>query len=370
MKKILQLGRYFPPDDGGIETVMYEIAEGLNSNGVSCDVLCSNNKNKTQISRFSNYKVIRAASFGQILSTSIAPMLIYLLWRINKKYDIVHLHHPDPLAAIAVLICCPKKNIVLHWHSDIIRQKFSFTLYRPFQILLLRRSSKIIVTSSNYLGGSKHLNRYKQKVEVVPIGIKGTFQVNNFLLSGLKEKYRGKHIVFTLGRHVSYKGFDYLIEAASYLDESFIILIGGNGKLSKLFMKKIQTLGLNAKVKLIGKLPQTDLGTFFHFCSIFCLPSIERTEAFGVVLLEAMSFGKPLVTTNIPGSGVNWVNQNEITGLSVAPRCPKELADAIIKISCDKKLRDLFGEQSRLRFEKYFSRNVMVNNLIELYNTL
>lgn len=365
--RVLQLGRFYPPELGGIETVIYEIAEGLNENNIKCDVLCSNKTNRLDVSTVGKYKVIRSPSLTHILSTSISPSLIVQLKKLINDYDIIHLHHPDPMATVALLLCQGKQKIVIHWHSDIIRQRFALFFYRPVQELLLRKSDKIIVTSKNYLDTSEHLTKFREKAEVVPIGINAEMHVNQQKLNELKATFKNKTVIFGLGRHVYYKGFEYLVESAAYLDDNFVIVIGGDGPLTPSLMKLVEEKKLGSKVVFTGRIPVSEIHSYFALCDIFCLSSIERTEAFGVVLLEAMSLGKPLVATNIPGSGANWVNQNNVTGLNVSPQNAEELAQAFIKIAANDKLREAFSTQSKLRYHTTFTRKAMVDQLIDLY---
>jgi glycosyltransferase involved in cell wall biosynthesis len=368
--RILQLGRFYPPELGGIETVIFEIVEGLNANNIRCDVLCSNKINRLEISNTRNYKIVRAPSLTHVLSTSISPALIFQLRKLVKEYDIIHLHHPDPMATLALLLCRPggKQKIIVHWHSDIIRQKFTLFFYRPIQEWLLKRCNRIVVTSQNYLDTSKHLTKYWGKAEVVPIGISAEMNSNARKLDELKKSFKGKKIIFGLGRHVYYKGFEYLIESAEYLDDNYLIIIGGDGPLGPSLMAKVQEKGLQSRVVFTGRIPFDEIHSYFELCDIFCLPSVERSEAFGVVLLEAMSLGKPIVATNIPGSGVNWVNQDNETGLNVTPQDPKALADAFVKIMSNPAVMKKFSERGKSRYLTKFTREAMVDQLISLYS--
>lgn len=368
--RILQLGRYYPPHMGGIETVIFEITEGLNGRGIQCDVLCSNKTAALEISKYPNYVVIRTSSLANFLSTSISFQLISQLRKIIANYDIVHLHHPDPMATLALLLCNPRTKIVVHWHSDIVRQKFALFFYKPIQNLLIRRSDKIIATSANYAKSSQHLKHCQHKIEIVPIGIRADFKLNKTRLQELRDKYKGRKVIFSLGRHVYYKGFEYLVESATFLGDDYMILIGGEGPLYNELDHKVRSLGLSSKVQLLGKISPDDMAPLFELCDIFCMSSVERSEAFGVVLIEAMSFGKPVVATNIPGSGVNWVNAHNETGLNVEPKNPRALADAFVEICSDRERYNLFSARSKERFESTFTRGQMLKSLITLYSNL
>ncbi|MDF2953379.1 MAG: Glycosyltransferase involved in cell wall bisynthesis [Thermodesulfobacterium sp.] len=374
--KVLQLGKFYPPDVGGIESAIYEITEELNRKGVKCDVLCSNSKREYKeevIKRETyHYKVIRTKSYGKILSTSITPQMIFKLREIINEYDIIHLHHPDPMANLALFLSKPKrKRIIVHWHSDIIRQRFSLKFYKPLLIWMLKHADVIIATSPKYIEESEQLSAFREKCVAIPRGIrKGNLYSNPKAVSNLREKYKGKKIIFSIGRFIAYKGFEYLIESAKYLPSDYIILIGGNGPLRSKYEKIIQKYDLFNKVKLLGRLPQNMLANYYDACDVFCLPSISKNEAFGLVMVEAMSFGKPVVATNIKGSGVSWVNQDGITGLNVEPKNPKALAQAIEFICNNREVYKKFSENALKRFNEEFTIDKEVSRILEIYKSL
>ena len=369
--KILQLGKYYPPHIGGIEMVMYQITEGLNKRGIHCDVLCSNDKNKYEEIVINNYKVFKTKSYGKFASTSITPQMIFKLREIIDNYDIIHIHFPDPMANLALMLSEHKnKKVILHWHSDIIKQKNLLKLYLPFQNWLLKRADKIIATTPKYIEESPYLSKYKNKCIAVPIGIdKNRLKVNMELVNELKNKYN-KKIVFSLGRLAYYKGFEYLIKAARYLSDDYIILIGGEGELKEELSELIKKEKLEKKVKLIGKIKDEDLGSYYYASDLFVLPSIEKTEAFGIVQIEAMSFGKPIIATKIKGSGVDWVNEHGVSGLNVEPKNPKAIADAILLLTKDEMTYKSFSKNAKERFEKLFTLDKMIDNILNVYKSL
>jgi rhamnosyl/mannosyltransferase len=367
--KILQLGKYYPPDCGGIETVMFDITEGLNERGIKCDVLCSNSKNEYKEESRNGYKIYRVKSYGKIASTSIAPQMIFKLRKIIGDYDVIHIHFPDPMANIALMLSNHKnKKIVLHWHSDIVKQKNLLKLYLPFQNWLLKRADKIIATTPKYIEESPFLSKYKEKCVSIPIGInEKRLKIKEELIEKIRNDFKNKRIIFSLGRLTYYKGFKYLIESAEYLSEDFVILIGGTGELKEELKELIKKKNLQTKIFLLGKVKDEDLGSYYKACDLFVLPSIEKSEAFGVVQIEAMSFAKPVVATKIKGSGVDWVNEDGISGINVEPKNPKILADAIKKIINDRDLYIKFSKNARKRFERFFMREKMVKSIINIY---
>jgi len=374
--RILQLGKFYPPDIGGIESAIYEITEELNRRGVKCDVLCSNSKREYKeeviLRETYQYKVIRTKSYGKILSTSITPQMIFRLREIINEYDIIHLHHPDPMANLALFLSnLNGKKLVVHWHSDIIRQRLTLKLYKPLLSWMLKRADVIIATSPKYIEESEQLSPFKEKCIAIPLGIKKDELCSNpKAVSNLREKYKGKKIIFSVGRFIAYKGFEYLIESAKYISSDYIILIGGDGPLRSKYEKIIRKYDLFNKVKLLGRLPQNMLANYYDACDVFCLPSISKNEAFGLVMVEAMSFGKPVVATKIRGSGVGWVNQDGITGLNVEPKNPKALAQAIEFICSNIEIYKKFSENALKRFNEEFTIDREISRILEVYKSL
>ncbi|PIF04248.1 MAG: glycosyl transferase family 1 [Arcobacter sp.] len=369
--KILQFGRFYPPDMGGIQQVMYEISEGITKNGHQCDVLCSNTKAVYEESQFEKYTVYRTSSYGIVLSTSISPQLIYKFWKIHKKYDLIHVQAPDPLSFLALFLVRPKAKVVIHWHSDIVRQKKTLKYFMPLQTWVLKFASRIICTSEKYASSSPFLQKFKEKIEVIPLGISNkSFIANEDNVQVIQNRYKNKKIIFALGRLVSYKGFEYLVKSAQYLSDDFIILIGGTGIQKDNLLTIIKENNLQNKVELLGYLSEEEKNDYLEACFLFCLPSITKAEAFGVVIVEAMMFSKPIVSTNMQDSGVSWVNENNVTGLQVDPKSPKQLAIAFNKISNDKKLYEKMCKNSFHRYTKFFTREKMVTSLIHLFKSI
>ncbi len=366
---ILQIGKYYPPVYGGIETVMNDITEVLNAKGYKTDVLCSNKAKYFKEDIINGYKVIRVKSYGTIFSTSIAPQMIFKLRGIINEYDILHIHLPNPMANLALLFAkIHNKKIILHWHSDIIKQKHLLKLYEPLQNWLMKKADTIIATTPKYIEESLYLQKYKNKCVSIPIGIdKNKLQVKNSLYHKLKGIYKNKKIIFSLGRLTYYKGFKYLIDSSKYLSDDFVIIIGGSGPLANELKLQIINNGLENKVKLIGKIDDKDLGAYYKACDLFCLPSIVKSEAFGVVQLEAMSFGKPIVATKIKGSGVDWVNLDGGSGLNVEVKDSQSLAEAFKKILLDQKRYNEYSQNALNRFKNYFLREKMVESIIRIY---
>jgi rhamnosyl/mannosyltransferase len=366
--KVLHFSKFYPPEPGGIELFAFDLIEQL-ATEVTCDVLCANTSNKTVIEKRKTYTIVRAASLGSLFSTSIAPATIGLLKKSGKEYDLIHLHLPNPLANLAYFMIRPGAKLVLHWHSDILKQKKLLLFYKPLQDWLLKRADLIIATSENYLEHSEYLQKYRRKCIVVPLGLNpDRLLVNENKSREIKKQFNDKPIVFSLGRLIYYKGLKYLIDAMK--DVNAYLLIGGTGPLQEETQDQIKKSNLTEKVFLLSRIREGDLGAYYQACDVFCLPSIYKTEAFGLVQVEAMYFGKPVVSTDITGSGVSWVNQHNATGLVVPPQNSKALAAALTKIISDSDLKARLGRNGRERFEREFTMRTVADRILKVYEDL
>ncbi|MDK2922257.1 MAG: hypothetical protein PWR24_1814 [Desulfonauticus sp.] len=361
--KVLHLGKLCPPNEGGIEVFTYDLLEYLNSKGIKADLLCFGDRTFED-----DYRGFKYFSCKMNLKLSSAPLSIDFIKKfvkLAKNYDIIHVHSPNPLAE--VLSIFSSKPLIIHWHSDIVKQKILYLFYKPFQQATLKKATKIICTSPQYLESSKQISRFKDKAIVVPLGLNTqrlTHDEGDKKFLELIDRVKEKKIVLSIGRLIYYKGFEYMVQAAKYLHDNVVVVIVGDGPLYSKLKGMIDQLGLNDKVFLTGRV--NDIGIFLKNCDLFCLPSIERSEAFGLVLVEALFYGKPLVTTDVYGSGMSYVNKSGETGLVVPPKDPKALAGAINKILSDSKLYKKFNYNAKERF-KEFEISSIENRIITLY---
>ena len=370
LPKVLQLGKFYPPDVGGIERVMQDICDGINARGLVCDVLCSSSSyNFSYEILDSRARIYRTKSFGKLASTSITPQMIFTLQKLIQAYDIIHLHLPDPMANLALFLSdIREKIIILHWHSDIIKQKHLLKLYSPLQSWLLQRAHSIIATSPKYALESAFLQPYRDKCVSIPIGIDdiAPSSLESTLPQRPAQSKKGeKRIIFALGRLAQNKGFTYLVQSAQYLPDEYEIHIGGDGALHSKLETLINEHKLSHKVKLLGRVTRDKLARHYQQCHIFVLPSIQ--ESYGVVLLEAMSFGKPIISTKLSPSGSDYVNAHNVSGLVVPPQNPAAIAQAISEIERD---YERFSRDARARFLQLFTSEKMLDSIYELYCSL
>lgn len=361
---------------------MRDLTEGLSARSIFCDMLCAklpsdpvDEKDMPAVEEQNQLSIIHLhRPFGRIVAvpalakkagTMLSPAMIRYLQKHQKEYAIIHIHHPDPMAALALRLSGFKGPVILHWHSDIVSQKLLLPFYRPLQNWLIRRSTAIVGTTPVYLQQSPHLKLVQQKCIAIPIGIQ-SLKPDTESVRSIRARFPGKILIYACGRLVPYKGMEYLVEAAATLPDNFHVAIGGNGPLFRQLQTRIQELGLQERVTLLGYVPDEEMPGWFGVCDVFVLPSIMKTEAFGIVQIEAMSLGKPVVATTIPGSGVSWVNKDGVSGINVPPQDAQALARAISEAV---KHQEQLGAGARNLFLERYQLSTMIDKTLQLYET-
>lgn len=368
--KILQVGKFYPIR-GGVEKVMYDLMLGLSERQIRCDMLCASTEgHPAENITLNDYaKIFIVPTQVKAAATMLAPAMITRLRAIAKDYDIIHIHHPDPMAALALFLSGYKGKVVLHWHADILKQKNLLKLYKPLQSWLIKRANIIVGTTPVYVEESPFLQSVQHKIDFIPIGVL-PIKADLERTSILQKKYEGKKVIFSLGRLVEYKGYEFLIRAATELPPDYHIVIAGKGSLQEELQNLILELGVQDRVSLLGFVDDETAYAYFQIATLFCLPSILKTEAFAIVQIEAMSCRKPIVSTNIAGSGVPWVNANRVSGIVVEPEQSVQLASAIKELCTNDELYAKLATGAKMRFEQYFTRDVMIDKTISIYNQL
>ena len=381
MLKILQISNYMYPNIGGIEQVARDIAQSIATvDGYEQKIICFNetasddgyvcNRQETVHDIVDGIEVIRCGCFTKKASQSLSLTFGKELKNVMESFepDVVIFHYPNPFEAYYLLKYqeCNFK-LILYWHLDIVKQKILGKVFHYQTLKLLNRADVIVATSPLYIDGSSYLSKYRSKCVIIPNCID---EKRLEITDGIREKTMkirqgnpNKIICFGIGRHISYKGFSYLIEASKYLDERFQIFIGGKGELTD---KLIKQAADDKKIVFLGRISNEDTIAYYLAMDIFCFPSITKNEAFGIALAEAMYFGKPAVTFNISGSGVNYVCINGETGIEVENRNVKAYAEAIKKLADDAELRQKYGNVARRHVLKNFTYKIFENNILEL----
>ena len=375
--KVLQIVKGFYPDKGGIETYSYEIVKEL-SKYYDIFVLVTHSRFSGK-EKIGKVKIIRIKKLFDFLHAPINLPYFRLINRI--KPDVIHLHIPNPLHEIYllfyILLFGKKFKLIVTYHADIphytIFHRIIEFFRRFYLVTLLKFFDVLIATSKEYAYSSKILKLFYKNVEVVHLGIES--QPITISPKKLKKKYRIKDekILLFVGRLFPYKGLEYLIEAVYFVSkkfENFKLFVVGSGEKERELKNLSRKLGVSDKIVFAGAVDEKTRDSFYKLCDIFILPSVNRGEAFGISLLEAMRFGKPLVTTKIPGSGVSFVNKHLVTGLVVEPRNSKALSEAILKLLKNDRLRLKLGKNSKKRFLNYFTKEKMIRSTIQIYKSL
>ena len=385
MKRVLQITRAYYPRIGGIEQVTRDIVHTLNVIGdIEQKVICLGDdgadgelvrrRNQSVHDWIDDTEIIRCGSLCQVASQLLSPSYPFELHRVMKTFkpDIVIFHYPNPFMA-AFMLAHKKKNfkLVVYWHLDITKQKNLGKLFHRQNLRLLQRADIVIPTSAQYIDGSKYLQLFRSKCHVLYNCIDTErLQITERttkLANDIRKRYKGKILCFALGRHVPYKGYEYLIKAAGYLDDRFCFVIGGNGPLTDQLKKQAAN---NDRVVFPGRINDEEMVAYYQTCDIFCFPSITKNEAFGIALAEGMYFGKPAVTFTIPGSGVNFVNLNGVTGIECPNGDSRAYAEALRKLADDPVLREAYGKKARQRVFENFTMEKFQRDIRELLTAI
>ncbi len=363
--RIAQVTKYFYPHHGGIESNILGISRGIVEKGNDVLVFTSNIPKSKRYEIFNGIKIFRARNLFTIFNAPLSPGIFIGLLR--NDYDLIHVHFPDPFNSVFAWLASwiKRKPLIITYHSDIVGKRF---YHLPFIHLfgwvenrILSHAKKIIVTTPTYVDGSRALRMFRDKVVIIPNFVDERVFSPDTDSSRVRERYglANENVVLFLGRLVSYKGVEYLIDAFRGIKNDPVLVIAGRGPLKKKLIKRARGI---PNVRFI--VPDDDeIPALYSSCDIFVLPSITRQEAFGIALLEAMASGKPTITTTI--SGMPSVVGD--TGILVEPKQPKDIRGAILRLLSDRELCRYLGKKARKRVEDKFTLEVVVEKMERLY---
>ena len=363
--RVLQLGKYYDPYMGGIETHLSILCGELRKQD-EVEVLVCNTGRRTERGDVSGIKVTRAGAWARALSTDFCPALVAELSR--RTFDILHLHTPNPMGMLAYLLARKPSHhrLVITHHSDVVRQAGLRRALSPLFAMTMERAKCIIATSPTYAETSRELAPYRDRVRVIPYGIDPEpYQdpAHERAARDLRARF-GDRVVLAAGRLIYYKGFEVLLGAMTHLNAHLVII--GEGPLRETLRSQARALGIEARVTFAGEIHQSQIPAWYRAADVFAFPSTARSEAFGIVQLEAMASGLPVVNTQLD-SGVPFVSLNEETGFTVPPRDPVALARAINSLLGDRELRARFGQRARQRVREVFTKARMGEQLRAIY---
>ena len=361
--RVVHVGKFYPPHVGGIETHLHALCGALKES-MDVKVLVANDKPGDEDAIVDGVSVSR---LGIQFSIAGAPVCPTMAWKIRRaRADVVHVHLPNPAGILAVMASGYRGRIVITWHSDVVRQRRLARLFAPIQRRFLRSSDAIIATSPNYVESSPDLMTFKARCHVIPYGI----DVNEFrhphleAVEAIHRRYPGP-LVLAVGRLVYYKGLEYLVSAMAGINATLLIV--GDGTLRLPLERQAKDLNVHDRIKFLGELQPPEIVPYYQACDVFALPSVARSEAFGIVQLEAMACAKPVVNTLI-ASGVPFASLDGVTGITIDPNNASMLEHAINRLLGDADLRARFGRAALHRVQSEFSIEAMVSRTHDLYD--
>ncbi len=362
--QVLHVGKFYPPHMGGIETHLQTLCGELRKT-LDVRVTVANESRAWSNELLDGVPVTRVPTHWTLASAPICPGMISQIR--GSEADIVHIHLPNPMAVIAYLASGHRGHLVASYHSDTVRQKFLGAAFEPLLHAALRRSSAIIASSSEYQRSSPVLRKYQDRCHVIPYGIavEQSQHADPAAVAAIRQQY-GERLVVSVGRLVYYKGFEYLIQAMPQVRGNLLII--GEGPLRGKLQDLAASLGLSKRVHFAGNIAG-ELTSYYHAADVFALASIARSEAFGIVQIEAMAAGTPVVNTSLE-SGVPFVSLHAKTGLTVPPADPGALADALNCLLDQPELRRSLGDAARERARREFSVETMTGRMLALYDRL
>ncbi len=375
--KVLQLGKQYFPHIGGIEVTMQQIAEGIQGE-VDSFVLAAQGKGAAYTKVINGVPVYYARSLGVVASLPISWDLIRWLCKHASEYDIIHLHMPFPLGDLACLLSGFRGKLVLYWHSDIVRQKKAMYLYKPLMNWTLRRADAIAVATQGNIDGSPYVKPFEDKCVLIPFGLRDEWRKKsdqywaNYTPGPDKDSLR----ILFIGRLVYYKGCDVLMRAMKQIKDktqeglrNIELHLVGTGTLEAELKEYVRQTDMEDYIHFLGRASDAELEREIEWCDVLAFPSVANSEAFGLVQMEVMAYGKPVINTSLP-TGVPWVSLDGKTGLTVHPGSPEELADAIMWMKNNPERRQEMGRNARERIMTEFSQKQMLDRLLKLYRGL
>lgn len=377
--RVLHIGKFFPPYAGGIEQFMADLLPALRTQGITPAALVHGHRGHNGICEdYHGCRVYRARCHGRLLYAPVSPTFPAWLQRAIGEFQpqLLHLHLPNTSAFWALLSPAARRlPWLVHWHADVVtgslerRLRAAYRLYRPLEQRLLARSRVVAVTSPDYLRASAALAAWRQRCQIIPLGLDPQrlpppTSAERLQAAALwpTDGYR----ILAVGRLAYYKGFEVLLQALAAHSQLQLVIVGRGERYDRL-SARLAALGLRHRVCLAGYQPDPVRNALLAECDILCLPSLERTEAFGMVLLEAMRFARPIVASDIPGSGVGWVIRRSGAGVLVPAGDSDALGNALAALARDAGQRRALGTSGAYALQQHFAIGPVAAQIAALY---
>ncbi len=370
--RVTMVNKYYPPHLGGIEFHVRDLAQGLVEHaGAIVRVVVCNGSDAREEERIDGVEVVRLPRVTELSSTPVSWGFARALREEALRSDppdVFHFHFPYPWGELSWLAARVKVPMVVTYHSDIIRQKVALAAYRPLLDRFLDRADLIIASSPNMIAHSPYLAPRAHKCRHVDFGLHVERFAGDAKTSARAEVLRSEHpdrrIVLFVGRLIYYKGADVLVRAMRHVDADLVMI--GRGPLEPRLREMVLAWGMTDRVRFVEPVDDAELAAWYEAADVFALPSVARSEAFGLVQIEAHAAGTPVVSTDLT-TGVPYANVDGVTGLTVPVGDPEALADALNRLLTDDALRERMGRQARERALSQFTIPRMVANTLAVY---
>lgn len=355
---------YLPDTTGGIEQVIYQLCQGNRELGVESRVLTLSPDASPQRLWVADHEVVRARQDLVIASTGFSREAFALFSDAARQADIIHFHFPWPVMDLVHFVSRHKRPCVVSYHSDIVRQRTLLALYKPLMQRFLAGVDRIIASSPNYLESSEVLGRFGGKTVVIPYGLdrQAYPEPPTERLTYWRERLPARFFLF-VGVLRYYKGLEYLLEAVA--GTGWPVVIAGAGPEEANLKEQARQLGLDHLI-WTGRIADEDKACLLQLCHAFVFPSHLRSEAFGISLLEAAMYGKPMISCEI-GTGTTFVNLDGVTGMAVPPADSPALRRAMSQLWENPALAAELGANAARRFGEKFSAQRMCEQTVQVY---
>jgi rhamnosyl/mannosyltransferase len=355
---------YYPVAFGGVQQVIYQLAEGACRNGAEVDVLSLTEEKTSHAGKIGNHNVHTSKQDLYIASTGFSLSAFKDFRRLAEKADVIHYHFPWPYMDLVHFMVRPDKPTVVTYHSDIVKQKHLLRLYQPLMRRFLNDVDAVVASSPNYVQTSPVLQSLKRPVDVIPFGLDDSSYPKAPV--SVTEKWQallhGRFFLF-IGFLRYYKGLSYLLDAITGLDYPLVII--GEGPCEQELKAQAERLKLK-NIHFVGAVSDEDKCALLELCYSVVFPSHLRSEAFGMTLLEAAMYGKPMISCEI-GTGTTFINLHHETGLVVKPTDPVSLRAALVELWADPTATLQMGLNAKDRFDHMFTAERMVKSYMSLY---
>jgi rhamnosyl/mannosyltransferase len=358
---------YYPDVFGGIPEVIAALVVGMQQRAES-SVLVARPRGWHRSLDVDGASVEAVASIGQLFSMPLAPAFPFVLKQRARNVDVVALHQPFPLNDLGVTLGLPPSAaLVVHWHADIVAQRWLAPVMAYFVGRTLARAQRIILSDDSILRRSPDLAPHQSKCAVVPFGVDceywGTLDREQVQRVELLRDARPRLIVSS-SRLVAYKGLDVLIRALCGVDAHLIIV--GQGPLRETLAATARNLGVDRRITFAGAVPRDELKIYLHAARVFAFPSVSAAETFGISQLEAMAVGLPVVNAALP-TGVPRVARHGLEAITVPPRDHEKLAEALSHLLAHPDLAVRLGSAGRMRAAQEYPRSRFVAAIESIY---